>query len=191
MTATGSSRLVAIIYHPSFNPPAHYQPAPSRVGISWVYDDHLNITGQADVGVNVYVSTTIGWGIFSTDISMEVDASVSLHGPPLAGVTHLRLWFISVSVRFGPRHNKQPKLSMVEFLIMVKQVKTAEEANQIPDHLVSVTKGLITPNGKQAVSGVKGSPVLVRGSQLVFEVQTRVPIAFAQYTNGGQGMKRP
>ncbi|KAL5598258.1 hypothetical protein FOBRF1_012051 [Fusarium oxysporum] len=34
-------------YHPSFQVPAHYPPTPPRLGISWVYDNELSITGEA------------------------------------------------------------------------------------------------------------------------------------------------
>ncbi|EWY87599.1 hypothetical protein FOYG_11782 [Fusarium oxysporum NRRL 32931] len=34
-------------YHPSFQIPAHYPPTPPRLGISWVYDNKLSITGEA------------------------------------------------------------------------------------------------------------------------------------------------
>lgn len=34
-------------YHPSFQIPAHYPPTPPRLGISWVYDNELSITGEA------------------------------------------------------------------------------------------------------------------------------------------------
>ncbi|KAJ4045309.1 hypothetical protein NW756_013353 [Fusarium oxysporum] len=34
-------------YHRSFQVPAHYPPTPPRLGISWVYDNELSITGEA------------------------------------------------------------------------------------------------------------------------------------------------
>lgn len=34
-------------YHPDFHPPAHYPPAPPRVGISWEYDSEIRISGEA------------------------------------------------------------------------------------------------------------------------------------------------
>lgn len=34
-------------YHPNYIPPAHYPPAPPRVGISWQYDAQLRISGEA------------------------------------------------------------------------------------------------------------------------------------------------
>lgn len=38
-----------------YTPPAHYPPAPPRVGISWRYDDDLSITGQAYFAVTPQV----------------------------------------------------------------------------------------------------------------------------------------
>jgi uncharacterized protein DUF6603 len=135
---------------------------------------------QAEVGINVYVSATIGWEPFSTDVSLEIGASLSLHGPPLAGVAHLHLWFINVTVRFGPDRTLLLKLSMTDLLILVKQVKTLEEAKALPDHLFSITKGAITPEVKQKGSEAEKAIPKVRCAQLQFEVLSRVPIIFAE-----------
>jgi len=34
-------------YHPAYQPPKHYPPAPPRVGISWEYDSGMRILGEA------------------------------------------------------------------------------------------------------------------------------------------------
>jgi hypothetical protein len=217
-------------YHPSYQRPDHYPPAPPRVGISWGYDKEIRITGEAylaitpeacmgggrldllyqsgrtkayfsayanflmhfqpfhfeaDVGVTVYVSSVIGWGILSKDVNVDVSARVELWGPPLAGVAHLHLWFIDISVRFGPGRALPDRLSTTKFLTMIKQAASDSEAGDIEDHLFSVVRGAIMdgeviPNPKR---GEKPKPIRVRASLLRFEVQTRFPVRTARYND--------
>ena len=133
---------------------------------------------QADVGVAVDVRGTVGWGILSTDVHLEADAIIELYGPPMAGCVHLNLWFISVTVRFGPDKQPVPKVGLEDFLVMVKQAKNRELAKRVPNFILSATKGLIHKNPSAVVK--EDDPWVFRNSEFEFEVHTRVPIRFAK-----------
>ena len=211
-------------YHPKFRAPAHYPSPPPRLGISWIYDSEISITGeayfaitpqacmgggrldavyhsgrtkasfsayadfliyydpfqfQASVGVSVHVSTVIGRGIFSKEISLEVSADVDLHGPPLAGVAHIHVWFTELSIHFGPEKQIAPKLEWDAFH---KLFNPAVEKNE-GEHFVSIPKGRLGTQQDADIeknSGATGQAAekltLVRGTQLELQIETRFPV---------------
>ncbi|KAL6805021.1 hypothetical protein GGI42DRAFT_367913 [Trichoderma sp. SZMC 28013] len=214
-------------YHPSFRVPDHYPPAPPRLGISWIYNDEISITGEAyfaitpqacmgggrldlayrsgrtragfsayadfliyydpfqfeaRVGVSVYVSSVIGWGILSKEISLEVSADVDLYGPPLAGVAHIHVWFIDFSVHFGPSKRTSPKLDWGKFHKLFNPA--LDQGGD--EHIVSILKGRITtrhdpkidsPTGGASAASQSAQSVFVRGTQLELQVELRFPIS--------------
>ncbi|KAL7947492.1 hypothetical protein V8C42DRAFT_317934 [Trichoderma barbatum] len=142
---------------------------------------------QARVGVNVFASARIGFGILSKDVSTEISADVDLHGPPVAGTAHLHFWFFSISVRFGPDHNERPPLGWKEVYTLVKQCSSYNDAKELPEHLVSLLQGRtstnsIAPKPKQ---GEKQPPELwvVRAPVFEFEFMARFPLKEVRYNN--------
>lgn len=143
---------------------------------------------EADVGICLCASVTLPCKLFTLHLGpLEFSASLSLHGPPVAGVASLHLWRWSVTVCFGPPPLPMPALDLDHFIRMIKNVAQDAEQSVVdatPAHLLSITKGAVTP-GEAAAAANSGKndadspPTEIRGSLLQFEVQTRVPVLSA------------
>ncbi|OJJ43500.1 hypothetical protein ASPZODRAFT_28178 [Penicilliopsis zonata CBS 506.65] len=190
-------------FHPRFQRPGHYPPPPPRVGISWAYDSHLRISGEAyfaitpracmagarldavfetdvpfhfeaEVGISISFAARLDCFFFTINVSGSVSAVVELYGPPVAGVAHVHLLVLDISVRFGQRQYSRPPLAWAEFAALVKQAPSPAEARHIPDHLLVVTRGLLADSEDKSTA----NPDLwrVRGPQFEFQVQSRFPL---------------
>lgn len=215
-------------YHPGFRVPSHYPRAPPRLGISWIYDSEISITGeayfaitpqacmgggrldtiyqsnrvhayfsayadflmsydpfqfQASVGVSVNISATIGWGLLSKDISMEVSANVDLHGPPLAGVAEVHVWCLDITIHFGPSKQMAQRLEWDAFHRLFNPAGTKNDG----EHMVSITKGRLTTQQDPRIQGgvltgtlnptpKQEGPILVRAQQFELQFEVRFPI---------------
>jgi hypothetical protein len=85
-------------FHPAFARPAHY-PNPARIGISWVYDSHLSIKGEAYYAITP-AACMAGCSlnaIFQTDI---ISAHLSAHADFLVNF-HPFHYEVSVGVQAG------------------------------------------------------------------------------------------
>jgi hypothetical protein len=126
-----------------------------------------------------------------------------LRGPPISGEAHLHLWRWDVQVVFGPPPTPARSLNLREFVRMIKNLPLdADDATEakVHDLLVRFTGGLVVTDG---VAGdvKKSQSVLVRGAQLRFEVQSRMPILTAHVgghdpdvmipTSDGKGTVKP
>lgn len=222
-------------YHPLFRVPDHYPPAPPRLGISWIYNDEISITGEvcftitpqacmggsrldlayrsgrtragfsanADfliyydpfqfetrIGISMYLSNIIGWGILSKEVSLEVSADVDLHGLQLAGVAHIRVWFIDISVHFGPSKRTSPILDWQRFHKLFNPT-----LNKGGDgHIMSIPKGRVAkrhdpkidpPTGGASAASQSVQSTFVRGTQLELQgVAGRVNSTLMQINQG-------
>ncbi|KAI0546743.1 hypothetical protein F4679DRAFT_556856 [Xylaria curta] len=136
---------------------------------------------MSSVGVAVYVSARLGKGWFSVYVSLEVSATLDIHGPPFAGTAHIHLWFMDISVRFGPDHEKRRALTWPEFYTVFKQSGSLDEAQKLPDHILSITDGRLAgqPDDKIKTKEqqTKDPEIwLVRGPLFKFELMARFPI---------------
>lgn len=63
------------------------------------------------IGLTVGVALSLNIGIIRIRLSLELGASVNLHGPPLGGTALISLWVITFMVKFGQdRHLPSPLL---------------------------------------------------------------------------------
>ena len=145
---------------------------------------------QARVGVNVFASARIGWGLLSKDVSTEVSAEVELHGPPVAGVAHMHFWFFSISVRFGPDHYERDPLDWLEFYTLVKQCHELKDAKALPEHVFNLVQGRLSTDTKNEIAPTpkKGEKPptdlwLVRAPLFEFEVTARFPLGEVKFNN--------
>ena len=62
------------------------------------------------IGVSIGVALNLKIGIIRINLSLELSASVSLHGPPLGGTARISLWIITFTVKFGEAKRLPPPL---------------------------------------------------------------------------------
>ena len=63
------------------------------------------------IGISIGVALNLKIGIIRINLSLELSASVSLHGPPLGGKARISLWIISFTVKFGAGKHLPPPMS--------------------------------------------------------------------------------
>lgn len=62
------------------------------------------------IGISIGVALNLKIGIIRINISLELSAAVSLHGPPLGGKARVSLWIITFTVKFGEAKRLPPPL---------------------------------------------------------------------------------
>ena len=144
---------------------------------------------EADVGVSIYASVSIGKGWFSIHLGpLEFTASLSLHGPPIAGTAHLHLWTYSVTVCFGPGPAPPPALGWTDFLRLVKNLQKGEDETKMTNFMFTITQGEITPGSADAGATPAQGVSNVRAAQFKFQVETRVLVIAAVIGPAGKSV---
>ncbi|KAF5540890.1 hypothetical protein FNAPI_10411 [Fusarium napiforme] len=142
---------------------------------------------EADIGITILASVSIPLLFWTLHLGpLEFSARLVLRGPPVSGEAYLHLWRWDVQVVFGPPPIQSPPLKLGEFIRMIKNLPIdAEEATErkVPDLLLSFTGGVVTTNATTPATSSMAkttSPIIVRGAQLSFEVQSHIPILTAR-----------
>lgn len=179
-------------YHPGFQAPSWY-PNPPRLEISWQFDSHISITGeayfaitpkvcmgggslallftagklsahlnawadflinykpfyfQAEIGVDIGISYAFHLGCIHHKFDVDFNATLDLHGPPVAGHVHVDWKIITFDIYFGSSTPNNKPLSWDDFITYIQTSPTdsktgGSEAPQ-PLYSINATKGLVT-----------------------------------------------
>ena len=65
---------------------------------------------SADIGIDVGITYTLDLGLGSKTYELELNADLSLEGPPTHGIARVNCWLFSCDIEFGtsPSNNKAP-----------------------------------------------------------------------------------
>ncbi|KAL7805662.1 hypothetical protein V8C44DRAFT_340239 [Trichoderma aethiopicum] len=142
---------------------------------------------QIDITVVFSARGSIDLLLYTQNLGPKsLTASLSLWGPPLAGVATLILWSYKIEVAFGPSLSKPRPLDLDQFVRVAKNLP-AEESGAgkiVPDHIVSVTAGKVKTG-----EGANTGPIEISAAGLLVQVQSRVPVLSAEIS--GYSEPRP
>ena len=155
----------------------------------------------ADAGINVAIHYTMDAFFVTKTFDVHFGATVSLHGPPLAGTAHVDWCIISFDITFGSAKANSKPLTWPQFHALLRQAPE----NSLPDttdkdtgqgfHTISSSSGTIgvvpdssiTGNNKdqQAIIDSKGTEtILVNKSTFAFSIASLFPIKSINYADG-------
>jgi hypothetical protein len=128
------------------------------------------------IGVSIGVALRLRIGVIRINLSVELSASVALHGPPLGGKARVSLYVVTIEIAFGTAKRTPPPLlwesdspekSFARAFLPNPKVAT-----------VTVTEGLIKESrvGEQTVS-------VVSPQKLVLRALTLVPATVARFND--------
>jgi hypothetical protein len=126
------------------------------------------------IGVSIGVSLNLTIGFIRVSLSVELSASLALHGPPLGGTARISLYVVSFTVRFGEDRRVPPPLLWESS----DQEKSFAKSFLPNPHVTtaSIAEGLIeeVENGNDTVK-------LVNPHRLVLSAVTLVPATDVQF----------
>ncbi|RPA73819.1 hypothetical protein BJ508DRAFT_333709 [Ascobolus immersus RN42] len=131
----------------------------------------------AEVGIAVGVKYNIDFLFIHTHIDVELHASLTLWGPPLAGVVHVNFWIVSFDIDFGQKNYTSTNgISLWDFYCMAVQ-KRKDPQLTVPSrneaHTISCISGLLNTEADKAQSK-EDDEWTVRGGSFVFQVSCSV-----------------
>ena len=145
---------------------------------------------QADVGVEIGVQYTVDFWFTTKTFDVHFGSSLSLHGPPLAGVVHITLSFVTFDIHFGPSAVKPAALKFPQFYTLLLQlpdgtpINTADVLTGQGMHTITPTAGVIPDNQDQQAmvqQETDKSVVLVDKSSMSFSFASAFPITSVKY----------
>ncbi|EHK18407.1 uncharacterized protein TRIVIDRAFT_225720 [Trichoderma virens Gv29-8] len=135
---------------------------------------------EINIGVSIYASAKMDLLLCTKTYSpLALSASLSLWGPPIAGLVTLKLWEFEIKVAFGPSRFKPKSLSLNQFVRVVKNLPAEEprdggKEKEIPNHIVSVIAGKVATGENKTTNSVE-----ISAAGLLIQVQARVPVLSA------------
>jgi hypothetical protein len=144
---------------------------------------------QADIGVMIAGHAEIGPSWCSVHVGAEISAALELHGPPVAGSVGIDLTVFHFTVEFGQGKKKKDPIEFADFYKLVTQSASADEAEKLPAHMLSVENGRLvaTPVVKPGEKAIQPKPKpedppltpqtwRVRAAQFQFVLEARFPV---------------
>ncbi|PPJ57972.1 hypothetical protein CBER1_09402 [Cercospora berteroae] len=140
----------------------------------------------ADVGVHVKASVTLGWDFLSHTFHVDMDATLRMHGPPVAGVAHINWEIFKFDVHFGDPNIKLPDpLSWPKFKSIILQRNTDDNSKSLVTiKSVGGLRSDASGSGQNDVHTEESKLWLVNNLTFVMRVDTLFPINRAS-VNGG------
>ncbi|UKZ78429.1 hypothetical protein TrVFT333_006169 [Trichoderma virens FT-333] len=135
---------------------------------------------EINIGVSIYASAKMDLLLCTKTYSpLALSASLSLWGPPIAGLVTLKLWEFEIKVAFGPSRFNPKSLSLNQFVRVVKNLPAEEprdggKEKEIPNHIVSVIAGKVATGENKTTNSVE-----ISAAGLLIQVQARVPVLSA------------
>ncbi|EGR47010.1 uncharacterized protein TRIREDRAFT_109373 [Trichoderma reesei QM6a] len=129
---------------------------------------------QLDVTVVFSARGSIDLWLYTQNLGpLSLTASLSLWGPPLAGIAKLSLWTYKIEVAFGPSLSKPRPLNLEQFVRIAKNLPAEESgsAKNVPNHIVSVIAGKV-----KAGEGANTGPIEISAAGVLVQVQSRIPV---------------
>ncbi|TFB01706.1 hypothetical protein CCMA1212_006414 [Trichoderma ghanense] len=133
---------------------------------------------QLDVTVVFSARGSLDLWLYTQNLGpLSLTASLSLWGPPLAGVAKLSLWKFTIEVAFGPGFCKPRPLNLEQFVRIAKNLPAEESGagKAVPDHIVSVIAGKVKTG-----EGANTGPIEISAAGVLVQVQSRVPVLSAE-----------
>ncbi|PTB63053.1 hypothetical protein BBK36DRAFT_1182688 [Trichoderma citrinoviride] len=133
---------------------------------------------QVDVTVVFQARGALDLWLYTQNLGpITLSASLSLWGPPLAGVAKLRLCTFQIEVAFGPGFCKPSPLSLDQFVRVAKNLPAEESATEknVPNHIINVTAGKVKTG-----EGANTGPIEISAAGVLVQVQSRMPVLSAE-----------
>ncbi|KAK3694271.1 hypothetical protein B0T22DRAFT_66286 [Podospora appendiculata] len=138
----------------------------------------------ADGGVTIGVSYTLDLLFVSTNIKVQIGATLHIEGPPVRGVVHVDFWVFGFSIDFGsddePEH-KAVNLEKFYNLVMAagtnaqKQDQSRGKTIQDSCHTFNAQSGLLPSSSSDTPA--PAAPWSVRSGTFVFSIGCQFPIS--------------
>ncbi|NTW76925.1 MAG: hypothetical protein HGB33_03960 [Syntrophaceae bacterium] len=139
------------------------------------------------ISVAIGVALRLNLGIIRINLSVELSASVALHGPPLGGKVRVSLYIVTIEIAFGEAKRTAPPLlwddsdaekSFVKAFLPSTPETTSDKDSQPPPRVMTIAslEGLLRERkaGAAAIS-------LVAPQKLALSARTLVPVTAATF----------
>ncbi|CAM4344767.1 DUF6603 domain-containing protein [Corallococcus exiguus] len=137
---------------------------------------------QADIGVGIGASYRLNLGFTSVTLSVELDATLTLWGPPTGGTVHIDLAICSFNISFGadPPDSSALRLdwSRMKTLLPTATGQAAPTAAQAD----SREPAILTREIGRGLIRRDGDIWIVRADELMFTTHSAVPASCLQYS---------
>lgn len=125
------------------------------------------------MGVDLGASYTVDHWYCHDTFSLSFSASVTLHGPPMAGTVHVSWWVCDIDIAFGPGYAPKPAKTLPEFWAMLTQQNNGDR-----QHMVVAEQGVL-PSETSTMQ--EAAPWRVRAGSFAFRVQLRAAATSAVF----------
>jgi len=140
-----------------------------------------------EIGCQIEAGFRGSIGIIHFDISVEVDADLTLQGPPWAGRLHVHMWIASFDVNFGDLHDKPDFIGWDDFLTLVQKPGPGSDQNA-GMVVLAIEAGSVAQDTNDAESA-SGQTWYVRAGSFVVRLECKIPIDVLVYDDGHDNTK--